>query len=91
MNQFNKWTLVVFGVSVLSLAACGENEDTEESPTGKGPQQEETIEYEALNGVQQIPANQNVLYFCQMFISVTCKNWMLTLLQQLTMYFKVLF
>ncbi|WP_054704131.1 ABC transporter substrate-binding protein [Bacillus sp. JCM 19041] len=57
MNQFNKWTLVVFGVSVLSLAACGENEDTEESPTGKGPQQEETIEYEALNGVQQIPAN----------------------------------
>lgn len=48
----NKWSLVIFGISVLSLAACGGNE---ESPTGE--EHEETIEYEALNGVKQIPTN----------------------------------
>ncbi|AIC95820.1 MULTISPECIES: ABC transporter substrate-binding protein [Shouchella] len=53
MKQIHKWSFGTFALSALVLAACGNGAD-EQNDSGSTT---ETIPYEAMNGMQEIPAN----------------------------------
>lgn len=60
MNWFNKWSLGAVAFSTMALAACGDGEqdNTSSDPADEnGEATEETISYEAMNGMQEVPAN----------------------------------
>ncbi|MED4126669.1 MULTISPECIES: ABC transporter substrate-binding protein [Shouchella] len=56
MKQLHKWSFGTFALSALMLAACGNGAD-EQNDSSSTTEGTETIPYEAMNGVQEIPAN----------------------------------
>lgn len=61
MKRLNKWSITsTLALSAVLLTACGDD-DAEENNTDnnnqEGETQAETIQYEALNGMQEIPAD----------------------------------